>query len=73
MRHLQANFISDTGEIRTRRKETVIVPPCHYWCEGDNSRQSQDSNSFGPVSTSNASNENENGLHTTYNKLYLGI
>ena len=27
----------------------VIVPPNHFWVEGDNSRGSRDSNAFGPV------------------------
>jgi len=38
--------------VRTPRykREHVYVPPGHCWIEGDNSRSSLDSNSFGPVS-----------------------
>lgn len=39
--------------IRVRDSETaVLVPECHYWVEGDNSREraSEDSNFYGPVS-----------------------
>ena len=32
--------------------ETVKIPPMHMWVEGDNSKESVDSNKLGPVSIS---------------------
>ena len=32
------------------RLKTVYVPQGHCWVEGDNTRSSQDSNFYGPVS-----------------------
>ena len=42
--------ITALSNLRKRKYgQTIRVPMCHYWVEGDNLKQSQDSNSFGPV------------------------
>ena len=48
--HVMFSSLFLYSSTRCYRRRYVVVPKGHLWVEGDNTRSSQDSNFYGPVS-----------------------